>query len=195
MGRSARFTVIYTRAPSGKAGLRHSQGALGDLLTFILPSSKAGSGRMVDPAWLVGLAYLAGIAMFAFALATAWQRRIDTAEDVARLQHRIAVSGRRAADAAAAKRQASELLALGLKDHSSSHVLADMAWVAQHLAPHAPVQAFHWREGVAAVEVTGADAPFVPADRHVQRASRPLRNGAWLWGVEPQASHLDLGDR
>ena len=193
-GRPGQFAVVYTRATAGRAGARQSQGALADLMTAILPSRRTSSDLTATGPWLVGVAYLAATLLFAFALSTAWQRRTDTVDDLDQLQRRIQLAERRAAETAAAKRQAGELLALGVQDHSSSHVLADMAWVSQHLTPDTPVQAFHWRQGVAAVEVAGPGAPFTAGDRRVQRASKPLRTGGWLWGVEPQGPDPGHGE-
>ena len=183
--RPASFTIIYTRADPARAGRKGlGRGPVRDLLTALLPGPSFTSQR-IKPAYIVTLAYVAAALLFAFALSLAWQSRLDTAAELDQLQQRSTAAKHAALEVLGVQCQSQALLALGVRTQSPGRVLADMAWVSHHLAPNVAVVGFHWRSGVAAVEVVGTASAFVQGDRGVQRASKPLRQGVWLWGVEP----------
>lgn len=69
-------------------------------------------------------------------------------------------------------------------------VLTDIAWASAAKTPEARIGAVHWDHGLLAVESRGEASPFVTSDRPVERSSRPLRPGVWIWGVKPRAAPL-----
>jgi len=98
----------------------------------------------------------------------------------------LAATRTRAAEAFRARSyQARELRALVGQARPVGDVLGDLAWVASSKTPEARVVGLHWERGLLAVEARGEQAPFMAADRVIERSTRPLRPGVWLWAVGP----------
>ena len=87
------------------------------------------------------------------------------------------------------KRAALALDALGMRGHTASDFLADLAWASASKTPGAHFQALYWEPGLMAAEVRGPLAPFTAKDRDIHKTDRQLGPGLSLWGVKSNGAN------
>ena len=179
-GQPSRYAVVYARVAKGRATLRASKPAATNAATLL---RDVGAAALLRPGLIALAVLLVSLSLVFMAATTAWGRREDTAGVLTDMERQVTVSTRSAASLALRKRQARILEAVGASTRSPKQLLEDLAWVTQHRRSDVPVTAFHWEHGVSAIEVPTAQSPFADVDRSIERAAKPLRSGAWLWGV------------
>ena len=118
----------------------------------------------------------------------ALQTRADTSDRLASLERSLAAKSRLAGKVQLERRQARELEAAVGSAGRMQDVLDDFAWATSAKAPEARILALHWDHGLLAIEARGDSAPLEPAGRVIERSSKPLRPGVWLWGVKKSAA-------
>lgn len=84
-------------------------------------------------------------------------------------------------------REASLLASASRQDVGVEAVLADLNWVAATKSPDARIQAFHWQDGVFAVESLGPTPPVESYERPLVRSAKPIRAGVWAWAAPKPA--------
>ena len=184
-GQAARFAATYVRA----AGVTRSLFPGGPNLSKAIATSPLRQALPHAALWLVAL-LLTGLA-----LVTGFHRRQDGEDTLAALERRAGLQVRAAHQLVRRKADARLLDEMQARQRSSEQVLRDLAWLSQHRRGDVAVEGFHWKEGIAALEVASPNSPFQDVDRRVERAGRPVRPGVWLWGVERQAAGRSDGLR
>ncbi|HEX3365605.1 hypothetical protein [Phenylobacterium sp.] len=186
-GRPGRFAVFYVRAAELRGPFEAAVEVEGQTVKVAFGQGGASTQRIQSLAAVLLLFGLTGAVLGAGAVMALNARaeatgQLEAAEKLAAAKlaaaqgfHRQVVQARDLHTALGAARPIAD-------------VLADLSWVGTSKTPEARVAAVHWKGGVMAVEVRGEDPPFPASDRRLERATRPLRPGVWLWGVGPRSA-------
>lgn len=183
-GTPARFAAVYARHADVGDGLAIAPQFEGRPLPvrFTSPEYARARARLLAVTMAVSAA---AVFLLVTVATTVWTLRAEAAQRLDMLERQ---TQRRVVEARAAARltaQARALDRLDLRRHAAPEILEDIAWTARAVRPDANIDAYHWENGVLAVEARGEESPFAAADRPVRRSQRPVRSGVWLWGVEP----------
>lgn len=117
----------------------------------------------------------------------ALMRRLETESRLQLVEQKVQAASRKSVVESRLKKQATALGALSNPGASISDVLADIGSTGAMKAPSSRIEAFHWDQGLIAVEARGKTVPFeAPPGQRLRRSSKPIRSGVWLWGLEKQ---------
>lgn len=179
----ARFAAFYVLARDVDGRLETHAQVDGKDVGVVFESASE-TARRAKRLGAIGLA--AGVFAFLVVLAVglALNRRAELEAQLTAAEQKAAVKLKGVA--AKARLKAQERALRGWPDRGApvSDVLADIAWTSSAKSGAATIEGFHWDRGYVAVEARGAAPPLVVfADRKLERSTRPIRQGVWLWGV------------
>lgn len=186
-GSPARFAAFYVLARDVDGRLETHAQVDGRDVRVVFESAEVSASR-ARRFGAVGLA--CGVIVFAAVLVVglAIGRRAELEGKLAAAEQQADVKLRGASAKARLKAQDQALRTWRDKGAPMSEVLADLAWISSAKAGDAQVDGVHWDHGLLAVEATGARPPLVVfGDRRLQRSTKPIRPGVFLWAVERQA--------
>lgn len=181
-GRPGRFAAFYVRAREFREAFETEVEVDGQAVKVRFGAPAADLGRLRTAGGALAVLVLSGL-LLGTGMMLAWQARATVTTQL-EAEEQLAASRLRMAEAqrerARSVREVSRLVGQG---RPLDEVLADLSWVATSKGPEARVVGVHWERGLLAVEARGEAAPFLAADRALQRSPRPLRPGVWLWAV------------
>lgn len=183
----SRFAVVYARHADIGDGLTVTADLDGQAVPVHFPSPARQRARVRLLLATIGVAALATFLLISVTAAI-WMTRSEASQRLELLEQQADRRLHEARTTARNTAQAEALDALGLREHRASAVLDELAWTAKARKGDARIEAFHWENGVLAVEARGEETPFAATDRPVRRSERPVRAGVWLWGVDPGAA-------
>lgn len=181
-GSPSRFVAIYARREDVREGLSSSVDIEGREIRVQFPSPGRRREQVRRLAAVGTGAGLAAFLLVSSVISVLAVRARATAQLVA-LEQTTARRLEQTRVQKALQTQAQAIAAAGLDERRASRVLNDLAWAARNKTPDAGVEGFFWESSLFAVEVRGEISPFETTDRRVERSTRPVRPGVWLWGV------------
>lgn len=184
-GSPARFAAFYVLARDVDGRLE-TQAQVDGRDVRVVFESGAVTAERAKRLGVVGLA--AAVVAFAIVLVTglAVARRTELDGKLTTIEQQADVKLRNASAKARLKSQSQALRAWPDKGAPVGDLMADLAWISSAKAAGAQVYGVHWDRGLLAVEAPEPAPLVVFGDRKVQRSSKPVRPGVFLWAVERQ---------
>lgn len=177
-GEPGEFVAVYVRGAA--AGQVFEIDVHGRTVRVEVPSKAAREAMVRERAWQLGSALVVVLAIGGLLLLAA-QRRQALEDRLTAAELKIEHQSREARAIAAAKTNARLLGELGLKDQGVDSIMRDLSHVAAVKESDARIDAFYWRKGFWAVEAHGDTPPVRDAELSLQRSTKPVRPGVWLW--------------
>jgi hypothetical protein len=179
-GESGRFVAIYVRDQDIKEGLKLDLDVGGKKVSVDMPSPRQKAEQSRDRLWNLGLIGLIACCLVGLGMVTL-QRRTAEAERLTALETQMTRKVRDAEGVARAKADAEALAALNLKNRTVDNALRDLKTISLQRDPSVRLDAFYWNKGYWAIEVHGDSPPVKDATIPLQRSTKPVRKGVWLW--------------
>lgn len=186
-GAPGRFVAGYARRGDVGEGLEVLKTFDGRELTFRFLSA-ALRRQQAKRIFASGAVAAVSSLVLAISIATAVQTRNAATVELDRLEQRIDRQDRLNNGQALILQREQILNGAGLTTQLPSGALEDLAWIAEHKTEAVNLEGLLWEPGLAAVEVRGAENPFVAGDRTIRRADKVVRPGVVLWGVDTAAA-------
>ncbi|WP_089928577.1 hypothetical protein [Caulobacter sp. UNC279MFTsu5.1] len=175
---AARFAACYVRASEVGERFEARVEVEGQQVQVVFEPPEA-LARRARRSVLVGGAAAAVAALLFVSIAGALMARAQGEEQLATMEHDVAVKLQRAEAAQSIRRQSAALAAASPGDRIAAP-LADLAWAMAARAPDARIEAWRWDHGVSRIEARGEASPFADAHRAV------THEGAGRWRIEPE---------
>ena len=180
LGESGRFVAIYVRDADIQQGLKLDLDIGGKKISVDMPAPHQKAEQARDRLWSLGLIGLMVICLLGFAMVTL-QRRTAEAERLTAMETLMSRKVRDAEGVARAKADAEALADLNLDNRTLDNAIQDLKTISLQRDPAARLEAFYWNKGYWAVEVRGDAPPVRDATVPLQRSTKPVRKGVWLW--------------
>jgi hypothetical protein len=184
-----RYVVFYIRAREYARPFETTLDVDGAPMRVAFGAAADGLKRMRRTA-LTTLGVVGCVAVVTVGVVLALQARADAASRLEGLERSLAAKARLADRAQLERRQAAELRNAAGRAIRIQQVLDDLRWATATKAPEARILALHWDHGLLAIEARGEAPPIQGPDRQIERSSKPVRAGVWLWGVKGSASEM-----
>ena len=183
-GRPGRFAAFYIRAREFQVPFETIVEVDGSPIKVAFGAA-AEHLRRAQRVGLVALLTILSAAIVTGGLFMALHARSAAASRLERAE--LAVAGKLRAGRALQQQRAQVRALSDIVGQSAriSDVVADLSWATSAKAPDARIVAVHWDHGLLGVEARGAGSPFAGTSRKIERSSRPIRPGVWLWGGYP----------
>jgi hypothetical protein len=193
LGQPARYAAFYVRSREYSAPFETVVDVEGVpmQIAFGLAGDQFKRARRLA---VVGAVVAACVVPVAIGSVAALHARSAAEDQLDHLERSIAAKSKLVARVQVERRQARELQAAVGRATRAQDVLDDLAWVTAAKTPDARILALHWDHGLLAIEARGDATPIQAIDRQIDRASKPVRAGVWLWGVRA-ADGTGLGNR
>jgi hypothetical protein len=179
-GESGRFLAVYVRDSEVQQGLKLELDVSGKKIVIDMPSPHTRAEQSRDRLWNLGLIGLMACCVIGFGMVTL-QRRTAEAERLTDLEMQMTRKVRDAEGVARAKADAEALSDLNLDNRTLDNALQDLKTISLQRDPAARLDAFYWNKGYWAVEVHGITPPVKDPTVPLQRSTKPVRKGVWLW--------------
>lgn len=185
-----RYAAFYVRRNEVSGQFETSVNVEGRSFPLAFGTSGVSIGRVSEIAVLT-IVSLIVVSVATSGVLMASNSRNQLESEVSRAELRLKGKLRQLADQQKRLERQRELARLVGGSAPAQDILADLAWTASARLPEARIQAFHWDKGLIAIETRGDATPLAAAGRSLERSSKPLRPGVWLWGVsDPQPATL-----
>lgn len=175
---AARYAACYVRISEIAERFETQVEVDGRSVPVVFESPEA-LARRARRSLLVGTGAALVVALLVVSIAGALLARTQGEEQLAALEHDVALKLQRAEATQSVRRQSAALAAASPGDPVAAP-LADLAWAMAARAPDARIQAWRWDHGVSRVEARGEASPFADPHRAV------TREGAGVWRIEPE---------
>lgn len=179
-GESGKFVAIYLRGRELRDGLKLDLDIEGRRISIDMPSPQTKADQARQGIWRIGLAAVMIVCILAMALITL-HRRTAEADRLTELETVMKGKVRDATGVARARDDAEALAHLDLGNRTMNQALNDLKILSLQRDPAAKLDAFYWNKGYWAVEVRGDTPPVKDATVPLQRSTKPVRKGTWLW--------------
>ncbi len=179
-GESGRFVAIYVRDGDIHQGLKLDLEIGGKKVSVDMPSPHQKAEQSRERLWNLGLVGLITCCLIGFGMVTL-QRRAAEAERMTELETLMTRKVRDAEGVARAKADAEALADLNLDNRTLDNALQDLKTLSYQRDPATRLEAFYWNKGYWAVEVRDDKTPVRDATVPLQRSTKPVRKGVWLW--------------
>lgn len=179
-GESGRFVAIYARHGDIEQGLKLNLDIGGKAISIDMPSPRRKAEETHDRLWRLGLIGLMICCLLGFGMVTL-QRRTAEAERLSQLEALMTRKVKDAEGVARARADAEALADLNLDNRTLDNALLDLKTISFQRDPAVRLEAFYWNKGYWAVEVHGTAPPVKDATVPLQRSTKPVRRGVWLW--------------
>lgn len=182
LGKPGRFGVFYLRRQEYRSPFETLVDVDGQAVKVAFGTPAGRLRRLQGAGVAVGLCVAAGAVLgtgvaLALGIRSEATARLEAVEQRAEARLRAAQAAKARAD------RVRDLEGLVAGGRPLESVLDDLSWVALSKTPEARLMGIHWERGLLAVEARGETAPFLSADRPLERAATPIRPGVWLWAV------------
>ena len=179
-GEGGRFVAIYVRDRDIQEGLKLDLDIGGKKIVVDMPSPQQKAEQSRDRLWNLGLIGLIACCLVGLGMVTL-QRRAAEGERLTQLETQMTRKVRDAEGVARAKADAEALVALNLDNRTVDNAVQDLKSISLQRDSAARLDAFYWNKGYWAVEVHGDTPPVKDATIPLQRSTKPVRKGVWLW--------------
>jgi len=179
-GEGGRFVAIYVRDREIQEGLKLDLEVGGKKIVIDMPSPLRKAEQARERLWNLGLAGLIACCLVGLSMMTL-QRRTAEAERLTELETQMTRKVRDAEGVGRAKADAEALADLNLDNRTVDNAMQDLKVISLQRDPASRIDAFYWSKGYWAVEVHGDTPPVKDATVPLQRSTKPVRKGVWLW--------------
>ena len=180
LGQDGKFVAIYLRGMDIRQGLKFDIEIQGQRLSVDMPSPGQKAAQANERLWRIGLAGGAIACVLLMGVMTL-QRRGAEADRLAEVENQLQRKAREAEGVARAKGDAAALAELGLGNRSLDQALTDLKQLSLKRDTATRIDAFYWNKGYWAIEARGTDAPIKDGTVPLQRSTKPVSKGVWLW--------------
>lgn len=183
-GRASRFAAFYVRASDFTESFVSDLQVDGETLRLRMthPADERRRSKIVG---IVGGTAAVLLAVLTVSIVSAASQRTRLSETLDAAERQAGGRLRAAQGLNRRWRQATALEAASRGDFPVNRLIADLNWASANRTPGTRIDAFHWQQGVLAVESAGAAPPIEAWDRTLIRSSKPVRPGVWAWAAGP----------
>jgi hypothetical protein len=178
-GGDGRFVAVYLRSSDIQSGQSLQVEVQGQTVSIPLPAQ--GPTGAISEQGVILIAGVVIVACLIVQIDLLWQRRQDAEARLSAVEAVVERQGRDAVQLAAAKADARDLTAMGVKGRTVDAVLKDLTTISLARDPDARIQAFSWDDGQWSVEVAGSTPPVSIDGLDLQRSAAPVRPNVWVW--------------